>query len=150
MIKAYDLLMFQDKARNLLMLLGKAQTLFLLLGKAHNLLLFLDKVVETLLARKRELHEILQPQTLRSGKLSDGNPPPHPPHSTIQTLYSGPATSVQRGATKTNTAGQCVAWGDGLRVGWLWEGYHESKTCSKDTYPESYIPQYTGIRRIVS
>ena len=34
---------------------------------------------------------------------------------------------------------------DRLRVGWLngWEGYHESRRCSKDTYPESYITKYT-------
>jgi len=37
-----------------------------------------------------------------------------------------------------------------LRVGWvrpLWEGYHESRRCSRDTYPESYITKYTSIRR---
>ena len=31
---------------------------------------------------------------------------------------------------------------DRLRVGWLngfWEGYRESRRCSRDTYPESYI-----------
>ena len=30
-----------------------------------------------------------------------------------------------------------------LRVGWLneplWEGYYESRRCSRDTYPESHI-----------
>jgi len=38
---------------------------------------------------------------------------------------------------------------DRLRVGWLngWEGYHESRRCSTDTYPESYILKYTSIRR---
>ena len=37
---------------------------------------------------------------------------------------------------------------DRLRVGWLnWEGYHESRRCSRDTYPESYITKYTSIRR---
>ena len=25
-------------------------------------------------------------------------------------------------------------------------GYHESKRCSRDTHPESYITKYTGIR----
>jgi len=29
----------------------------------------------------------------------------------------------------------------------LWEGYHESRRCSRDTYPESYITKYTSIRR---
>ena len=29
----------------------------------------------------------------------------------------------------------------------LWEGCRESKRCSRDTYPESYITQYTSIRR---
>jgi len=28
-----------------------------------------------------------------------------------------------------------------------WEGYRESRRCSRDTYPESYITKYTGIRR---
>jgi len=27
------------------------------------------------------------------------------------------------------------------------EGYHESRRCSRDTYPESYITKYTSIRR---
>ena len=27
------------------------------------------------------------------------------------------------------------------------EGYHESRRCSRDTYPESCITKYTGIRR---
>ena len=39
---------------------------------------------------------------------------------------------------------------DRLRVGWLnglWEGYHESRRCSGDTYPESYITKYPSIRR---
>ena len=42
---------------------------------------------------------------------------------------------------------------DRLRVGWLngfsflWEGYHERRRCSRDTYPESYIAKYTIIRR---
>ena len=35
--------------------------------------------------------------------------------------------------------------GDRLRVGW--EGYRESRRCSRDTYPESYITKYTSIRR---
>ena len=29
----------------------------------------------------------------------------------------------------------------------LWEGYRESRRCSRDTYPESYITEYTSIRR---
>ena len=35
------------------------------------------------------------------------------------------------------------------RVGWLngWEGYHESRRFSRDTYPESYITKYTSVRR---
>jgi len=28
------------------------------------------------------------------------------------------------------------------------EGYHESTPCSRDTYPASYITQYTSIRRL--
>ena len=30
----------------------------------------------------------------------------------------------------------------------LWEGYHESRRCSRDTYPESYITKFTSIRRV--
>ena len=30
----------------------------------------------------------------------------------------------------------------------LWEGCRESRRCSRDTYPESYITKYTGIRRL--
>ena len=29
----------------------------------------------------------------------------------------------------------------------LWEGFRESRRCSRDTYPESYITKYTCIRR---
>ena len=32
-------------------------------------------------------------------------------------------------------------------VGPLWEVYHESRRCSRYTYPESYITKYTSIRR---
>ena len=32
-------------------------------------------------------------------------------------------------------------------VGLLWEGCRESRRCSRDTYPESYIAKYTSIRR---
>ena len=33
---------------------------------------------------------------------------------------------------------------DRLRVGWLhgWEGFRESRRCSRETYPESYITEY--------
>ena len=27
--------------------------------------------------------------------------------------------------------------------------YHESRRCSRDTYPESHITKYTGIRRLI-
>jgi len=42
---------------------------------------------------------------------------------------------------------------DRLRVGWLnglsfiWQGCRESRRCSRDTYPKSYITKYTSIRR---
>ena len=42
---------------------------------------------------------------------------------------------------------------DRLRVGWLngfWEGYRETRRCSRDTYAESYITKYTSIRRLKS
>ena len=38
---------------------------------------------------------------------------------------------------------------DHTLVGPLWEGYHESRRCSRDTYPESYITKHTSIRRIL-
>jgi len=34
---------------------------------------------------------------------------------------------------------------DHTLVGPLWEGYHESRRCSRDTYPESYITEYTLV-----
>ena len=37
---------------------------------------------------------------------------------------------------------------DHTLVGPLWEGYRESRRCSRDTYPESYITKYTSVRRI--
>jgi len=37
---------------------------------------------------------------------------------------------------------------DRLSVSWLWEGYHESRRCSRDTHPEAYITKYTSIRRL--
>ena len=30
----------------------------------------------------------------------------------------------------------------------LWEGYHESRRCSKGTYPESYSTKHTCVRRL--
>jgi len=36
---------------------------------------------------------------------------------------------------------------DHTLVGLLWEGYHESRRCSGDICPESYITKYTSIRR---
>ena len=32
----------------------------------------------------------------------------------------------------------------------LWEEYHESRRCSRDTYPESYITKYTHAKRTTS
>ena len=29
--------------------------------------------------------------------------------------------------------------------GLLWEGFRESRRCSRDTYPESYITEYTSV-----
>ena len=39
--------------------------------------------------------------------------------------------------------------GLGLQVTVLdsWEGFYESRSCSRDTCPESYITEYTSIRR---
>ena len=33
------------------------------------------------------------------------------------------------------------------RLGVGWEGYHENRRCSRDTYQELYITKYTSIRR---
>ena len=38
---------------------------------------------------------------------------------------------------------------DRLSAG-LWEGCRESRRCSRDTYPESYITEFTCIRRKIS
>ena len=37
---------------------------------------------------------------------------------------------------------------DRLTVGWLngWEGYHESRRCLRETYPESYIEVEGAVR----
>jgi len=54
------------------------------------------------------------------------------------------------------SCGMASTRGDRLRVGWLnffhsshpeghGEGFRESKKCSKDTYPESYITDYTLV-----
>ena len=32
-------------------------------------------------------------------------------------------------------------------TGPLWDGYHESRRCSRKAYPASYITKYTSIRR---
>ena len=29
-----------------------------------------------------------------------------------------------------------------------WEGFHESRRCSRDTYPESHLTKYASIRRL--
>ena len=51
------------------------------------------------------------------------------------------------------------AWGEGvaaglgprvLAVSGGWEGYRESRKCSRETYPESYITKYTSIRKFHS
>ena len=35
--------------------------------------------------------------------------------------------------------------GDILRDGWLWEGFRESRRCSRDTYLESYTTEYALV-----
>ena len=40
-----------------------------------------------------------------------------------------------------------VGWLNGTLVGPFSKGYHESRRCSRDTYPESCITKYTCIRR---
>ena len=37
---------------------------------------------------------------------------------------------------------------DHTLVGPFWEEFRESRSCSRDTYPESYITKYTIIRRL--
>jgi len=50
-----------------------------------------------------------------------------------------------------DVVGEVLMLSDRLRdhtlVGPLWEGYHESRRCSRDTYPESYITKYSSMRR---
>ena len=40
---------------------------------------------------------------------------------------------------RLENAGASYASRDHILVGPLWEVYHESRRCSRDTYPESYI-----------
>ena len=44
---------------------------------------------------------------------------------------------------------QVLAHGEPLHLvidsGLVWEGFRESRTCSRDTYPESYITEYILI-----
>ena len=55
------------------------------------------------------------------------------------TDFLGPVTRIKKQRTparvKSKTA---LILADGL-----WEGYHESRRCSKDTYPASYMTKYT-------
>jgi len=50
-----------------------------------------------------------------------------------------------RGTPTQSHASPRILVYDRLRVGWLNERYHESMTCSRHTYPESYITQYNSI-----
>jgi len=40
------------------------------------------------------------------------------------------------------------AYGGGVNIYNQDSGYHESRRCSRDTYPESCITKYTSIRRL--
>ena len=53
-------------------------------------------------------------------------------------------------ATFAMTQGQSCKAISGLFRILDWEGCHESRTCSRDTYPESYKPKYASIRRSAS
>ena len=44
-------------------------------------------------------------------------------------------------------SGEAHASNDHTLAGPFWEGYRESRWCSRDTFPESYITKYTSIRR---
>ena len=57
------------------------------------------------------------------------------------------AKSIQRGSADgaSQNAAENRNWI--LYSVFLWEGYHESRRCSRDTYPESYITKYTSIQR---
>jgi len=65
-----------------------------------------------------------------------------------------PLSSSVQDSSGTNIR-DCVILDDRLRVGWLngfsflWEGYRESRRCSRDTYPESCITNYTSAGRRV-
>jgi len=50
---------------------------------------------------------------------------------------------------KRTIAGLAVAL-SGALLSVIGEGYHESRRCSRDTYPESYITKFVSIRRLSS
>ena len=54
---------------------------------------------------------------------------------------------VCRGILRANTFLMAVLQRVVNRLMDLWEGYRESRRCSRDTSPESSITKYTGVRR---
>ena len=68
-------------------------------------------------------------------------------HLNPYTLTPSPATSELRGNNfkKSRTFNRRERVVHSGLIGW--EGYHESRRCSRDTYPETYITKYTSIRR---
>ena len=41
-----------------------------------------------------------------------------------------------------------LTWYLNQTITWYWKEYHESRRCSRNTYPESNITKNTGIRRL--
>ena len=72
------------------------------------------------------------------------------PSNTLAWCVAGSRRGWRRGGS-----GERPEWENGAPPGaWVsglcfrvYEGYHESRGCSRDTYPESYITKYTSIRR---
>ena len=61
--------------------------------------------------------------------------------------FSGEETRMRPWRSLCHDAVQASNHGAQLYYALLWEGYHESRRCSRDIYPESYITKYSSIRR---
>jgi len=58
----------------------------------------------------------------------------------------GGAVSYERGTPVVKAVGSATPTIE--RWPMILGGYHESRKCSRDTYPESYITKYTSMRRL--
>jgi len=62
------------------------------------------------------------------------------------TVLSVPNSLDSSHVARSGWLAVCVQRESSLMIDW--EGHHESRRCSRDTYPESYITKYTSIRRL--